>query len=196
MKSCAEISTLGITIPLTKPFQALYFRFLTFLLHNSKMRVTLIAILMLFTYGAVAQPNLLPSIGIGPMPSDNDPVCTIPWYLGSFYTSGLAAGDTAYDFTLYDLNGDSLNLAEALSHGKPVLLVAGSYTCPVYRGKVAALNNVVTTYAGLVDVYIIYTIEAHPIIDTSVYFGYVNPTTTNLQAGITYRQPQTYGERK
>ncbi|MEO8086150.1 MAG: T9SS type A sorting domain-containing protein [Bacteroidota bacterium] len=143
-----------------------------------------------------AQPVLKQSIGIGPIPNDTDPVCYAPWYLGSFYSSGLQAGDTAYDFTIYNLNGDSLNLRDALSHGRPVLLVAGSYTCPVYRGKVPVINDVFNMYAGQLDVYIIYTLEAHPEIDTSVYFGYVNTTTQNNQEGILYRQPTTYGERK
>jgi hypothetical protein len=144
----------------------------------------------------IAQPNLLPSIGIGQLPSDNDSVCHIPWYLGDFYTSGLQVGDTAYDFTLYNLNGDSLNLQKALSTGRPVLFIAASYTCPVYRKMVPVINDIVTTYAGLLDVYIIYTIEAHPDIDTSVYFGYVQTGTKNIQEGILYRQPTTYGERK
>lgn len=157
--------------------------------------------LLLFTFfflnrQLIAQPSLLPSIGIGALPSDNDSVCYIPWYLGSFYTSGLQAGDTAYDFTLYNLNGDSLNLATALNNSRPVLLIAASYTCPVYRDMVPVINDVVNTYAGLLDVYIIYTIEAHPDIDTSVYFGYVHTGTPNIQAGILYRQPTTYGERK
>ncbi|CAN5659875.1 hypothetical protein BH11BAC1_BH11BAC1_27290 [soil metagenome] len=143
-----------------------------------------------------AQPVLKQSIGIGPLPNDSDPVCYAPWYLGSFYSSGLQAGDTAYDFTIYNMNGDSLNLRDALSHGRPVLLIAGSYTCPVYRGKVPVINDVFNMYAGLLDVYIIYTLEAHPEIDTSVYFGYVNTTTQNNQEGILYRQPTTYGERK
>lgn len=160
------------------------------------MRKLLLLSLFLINLRLVAQPNLLPSIGVGAIPSDSDSVCYIPWYLGSFYTSGLQSGDTAYDFTLYNLNGDSLNLQNALSNGRPVLLIAGSYTCPVYRDMVPVINDVVNTYAGLLDVYIIYTIEAHPDIDTSVYFGYVHTGTPNIQAGILYRQPVTYGERK
>jgi hypothetical protein len=153
-------------------------------------------LIALFHLQLFALPDLRPSIGVGPMPSDNDSVCYIPWYLGSFYTTGLQAGDTAFDFTLYNLNGYSLNLESALSHGRPVLLIASSYTCPVYRNMVPVINDVVNTYAGLVDVYIIYTIEAHPDIDTSVYFGTVHTGTPNIQAGILYRQPNTYGERK
>lgn len=160
------------------------------------MRNLLLLSLFSINLRLVAQPDLLPGIGVGALPSDNDSVCYIPWYLGSFYTSGLQAGDTAYDFTLYNLSGDSLNLETALSNGRPVLLIAGSYTCPVYRDMVPVINDVVNTYAGQLDVYIIYTIEAHPDIDTSVYFGYVHTGTPNIQAGILYRQPTTYGERK
>ena len=167
-----------------------------FTFHKLITKISLLTVLISVSFTASTQPPLLPSIGIASLPSDNDSICYIPWYTGGFGASGLQAGDTAYDFTLYDLNGDSLNLGEALSHGKPVLLVAGSYTCPVYRNKIPALNSIVSLYAGLVDVYIIYTVEAHPIVDTSVYFGYVNPTTTNLNEGVTYRQPVTYGERK
>jgi hypothetical protein len=156
----------------------------------------LIILLLFLSVLAEAQHSLKPSIGLTSMPSDNDLVCDEPLYLGSFFTSGLQAGDTAYDFTLYDLNGDSLHLADALSTGKPVLLIAGSYTCPVFRGKVDVLNDVISAYSGQINAYVIYTLEAHPDSDTSVYFGYVNPTTQNIQQGILYGQPQTYGERK
>jgi len=160
------------------------------------MRTILISSFLFLTVVLYAQPVLKPGIGIGALPSDADSICYAPWYLGSFYTSGLQAGDTAADFTLYDLNGDSLNLRDALGHGRPVLLVAGSYTCPVFRSKVDVINDVVAMYGGQLDVYVIYTIEAHPDSDTSVYFGYVNPTTQNIQQGVLYRQPLNYGERK
>jgi len=160
------------------------------------MRERFLLVLFVLNLHLIAQPTLLPSLGIGALPSDNDSICTIPWYLGSFYTSGLQADDTAYDFTLYNLNGDSLNLRSSLSQGRPALLIAASYTCPVYRGIVPVINDIVNSYQGLLDVYIIYTLEAHPDIDTSVYFGYVHPGTPNIQAGILYHQPRTYGERK
>ncbi len=157
----------------------------------------ILTVMFLLWGGSLASQPVLPgNIGLNNMPSDNDSICHIPWYLGSFYTSGLQAGDTAYNFTLYDLLGDSLNLQQTLGNGRPVLLIAGSYTCPVYRNRVATINDIVNTYSGLMDVYIIYTLEAHPLIDTSVYFGYVNTGTPNMQSGILYRQPTTYGERK
>jgi hypothetical protein len=142
------------------------------------------------------QLMLHPSIGLNQLPSDNESVCYIPVFNGSFYTSGISEGDTAADFKLYSLTGDSIVLSEVLNSGKPVLMIAGSYTCPVFRNKLININNVVNNFGGLVEVFIVYTIEAHPIVDTSVYFGYVNPGAQNINEGILYRQPTTYGERK
>jgi hypothetical protein len=139
--------------------------------------------------------QLLPSIGLSVTPSDNVPVCTEPFYTGSFYTSGYQVGDTVPDFKLYAINGDSLVLSKSLLSGKPALLIAGSLTCPVFRAKVATINQVVSTYSPLINVYVIYTIDAHPT-DTSVYFGYVNVTSQNTSAGILFPQPVTYGGRK
>ena len=51
-------------------------------------------------------------------------------------------------------------------------------------------------YGNQIEVLVVYTLEAHPDIDTSVYFGYVNTGATNISQGILYRQPTTYGERK
>lgn len=143
----------------------------------------------------MAQSVLKPSVGITANPADTASICTIPLYLGSFDSSGLQAGDTAYDFKLYSINGDSFSLSQKLSNGKPVLLVSGSYTCPVFRNKVALINSLAATYAGQLEIAVIYTVEAHPT-GISSYFGYVNVTQQNQNAGILYSQPATYGERK
>jgi hypothetical protein len=42
----------------------------------------------------------------------------------------------------------------------------------------------------------VYTPEAHPHLDISPYFGAVNTGQANINAGILYQQPTTYGERK
>jgi hypothetical protein len=143
-----------------------------------------------------SQTGLKPSIGIGALPSDNAALCNAPWYLGNFTQSGLQEGDSAADFTLYELNGTAFNLQAALQTGKPVLLVAGSYTCPVFRGKIAVINDIVANYGTDITTVVVYELEAHPDVDTSVYFGYVNPGSQNLNSGILYRQPTTYGGRK
>lgn len=159
-----------------------------------KNRSFLFLLTLFFSIKLVAQPG--PSIGLGALPSDQDSVCPIPWFTGSFNVSGYQAGDTVPDFTLYDLQGNAFNLSTALSGAVPILLVGGNYTCPVFRNKVPVINNVMNIYGNQIQVYVVYGVEAHPDIDTSVYFGYVNTGAANQQAGILYRQPVTYGERK
>lgn len=161
-----------------------------------KKYLLIIFIGLLAVHHTVAQISLLPSIGISSLPSDSDPVCYIPMVSGSFYSNGLQPGDTAADFKLYNLSGDSVTLSGKLSTGKPVLMIAGSFTCPVFRNKVASINNVVNLYGNQLEVFVVYTLEAHPVIDTSVYFGYVNTGAANISQVILYRQPTTYGERK
>lgn len=139
--------------------------------------------------------NLKPSIGIGALPGDNDTICTIPLYTGSYYTSGYQDGDTVPDFTLYDMNGQPWNLATELGKGKPILLVAGSYTCPVFRNQMATINNIYNNLSSLVTVVIVNVVEAHPT-DPSPYSGTVWITSANQSAGILHPQPTTYGERK
>jgi hypothetical protein len=139
--------------------------------------------------------QLLPSLGLNTLPANSATICQAPWYLGSFYASGIQAGNSVPDFKLYDLNGDSLVLSNELAANKPVALIAGSLTCPVFRSKVNTINQVMATYGSAIRLFVIYTLEAHPT-DTSVYFGYVNVTNQNTNANILFSQPTTYGQRK
>ncbi|MGI8893787.1 MAG: T9SS type A sorting domain-containing protein [Bacteroidia bacterium] len=159
-----------------------------------RLYTTLIACLL--TLIIQAQPVLKPSIGLTALPADNDLVCNIQVYTGSFASSGFNTGDTIPHFKLYSLNGAELDIATELSAGKPVLLIAGSYTCPVFRNKVPNINNIVATYGSSISTYIIYTVEAHPVVDVSPYSGNVWTTAQNLNSNILYQQPSTYGQRK
>lgn len=156
---------------------------------------TVIFAIILFTGTLSAQANLKPSIGIGALPADSDSICNIPVYTGNYDSSGYQTGDTVPDFTLYKSNGDSLNLKSELAKGKPVLLVAGAYTCPVFRNKVPVINDIANNMSSQVSTFIIYVVEAHPT-DPSPYSGNVWITSANQSAGILYPQPTTYGERK
>ncbi len=161
-----------------------------------KPRHCILLFLFPITLIVAGQPILLPSIGIGPLPADTDPVCPIPVQTPSITSVGRDAGETAADFTLYDLDGNPFNLHDALAIGKPVLMVSASYTCPVFRNHVASINNVVATFGDQLTTVIVYTVEAHPDQDISPYFGVVNTGAQNINAGILYRQPTNYGERK
>jgi hypothetical protein len=141
--------------------------------------------------------SLQPRIGLSALPADGDSVCAIPVYTGSFQGSGFQAGDTIPAFRLYDSNGSETEVEDLLQTGKPLLLIAGSYTCPVFRQKITQINQVASTFAGLINVVVIYVVEPHPKApDLSPYSGSVWTTSENQQEGILYLQPTIYGERK
>lgn len=163
----------------------------------STMRALLKSIsLLLLGFPAFAQPDLLPPIGIAALPADSDPICTLPFQSPPIQSVGRPEGEQAADFTLYDLDGDAFNLEAALLQGRPVLMISSSYTCPVFRNKVPLINSLVATYGTQLTILIVYTPEAHPYLDISPYFGAVNTGQANINAGILYQQPTTYGERK
>ena len=97
-------------------------------------------------------PTLAPSIGLSVQPQHGDPICNIPVYLdpdGTYETPGLANGQLIPDFTLYDRQGNAVNMQSKMAAGKPVLIVSGSYTCPVFRNKVNLINNLKNTYGNV-----------------------------------------------
>jgi len=162
------------------------------ILMKTKIYYVLLLLLSLIFVLLKAQPA--PFIGLNALPQMGDPICSEPVFTGSFFTSGYAVGATVSDFKLYKINGDSVTLSQVLGGGKPVLLVSGSLTCPVFRNKLADIQQVATAYAGLLEVFIVYTIEAHPT-DTSVYYGYINTTSQNQTDGILFPSPLNYGQR-
>ncbi|MCX6153704.1 MAG: T9SS type A sorting domain-containing protein [Candidatus Kapabacteria bacterium] len=155
----------------------------------------LLIFLLCFVTQLKTSAELLPTIGINKLPADSDSVCYIPWYFGNFYDSGLPADTFANDFKIYDLKGDSLVLSQKLAKGKPILLIAGSLTCPIFREKIPIINKVISIYGDKIQVYVIYVIEPHPT-DTSIYYGDINIPSENKKAGILFPQPLTYGQRK
>lgn len=163
-----------------------------------KIKASFIAIALAFCHFVTAQ-ILGPTIGVSSLPADSDPICTINVYLdpdGTYETPGIQIGDTLLHFNFYDVNGVGTDILTELQKGKPLLLISGSYTCPVYRGKIPAINQIQATYGSQLSTFIIYVVEPHPDVDISPYSGNVWTTSANVSEGILHRQPTTYGERK
>ena len=144
-----------------------------------------------------AQLNLKPTIGVGTLPNDADSICTLGTVGGGgFGQLGPMTGDTIAHFNLWATDGSEMDIETILLQGKPVLMVTGSYTCPVFRNKVGVINDLQVIYGNSLEIFIVYVVEAHPIApDISPYFGVVNDAG-NPSVGINVLQPRTYGERK
>lgn len=142
-----------------------------------------------------SQGVLKSSIGLSALPGDNTSICT-PTCSSSynFDTDGYLVGDTIPDFSFYTLAGTPYNAQTLINSGKPLCIVAGSYTCPVWRGKIDSLNMLISKYGSKVNFMVVYVCEAHPKSpDISPYSCAVwdpNPST------VKYLQPTTYGQRK
>jgi len=74
--------------------------------------------------------------------------------------ASLRIGQTAPDFTLQKLDGQSVQLSSF--KGKIVLLVFGSYSSPIFREHAAAIEQVRREYSPRINVMLIYTRENYP----------------------------------
>ena len=156
--------------------------------------IYLMAFLPFVTFSQI--PELLPSITSSTIPGDQEEIGTASDVGWDFYYNGIAEGELIPDFTLFDVNGNRLNMAEKLAEGKPVVLIAGSYTCWVFRGKVNMIRQIAQGFAGQIKIIVVYTIEAHPVNEYNVYSGVYEGLNLNAQQGIMVGQPRTYGERR
>ena len=86
-------------------------------------------------------------------------------------SGGYDTGDTVFDFTVYDSDGNSLNLYTELSGEKPVVLINGSVSCLRFRGtfdpdnngqQYVAARNYLEEHANDYNWIFIYGVEAHP----------------------------------
>lgn len=100
-------------------------------------------------------------------------------------------GERAPSFTLHGLSldrhqhVDAVSLAQLLE--RPVALLFGSYTCPIYRGQLARFNEIHARLANRVNFLGIYIREAHP------EDGWRVPHNAGIGCYIV--QPQTLSER-
>jgi hypothetical protein len=84
-------------------------------------------------------------------------------------------GDRMWDFTLEDLDGADHTLSDMLATA-PVLLVTGSYSCPVYRKNRPKVDRIAKKYGKRLHVVVLHGPEAHPESDPSPYRGTPWPT--------------------
>lgn len=108
---------------------------------------------------------------------------------------GPEPGASAPDFTLKTIEGRLVSLQD-LRAQNPVVLVTGSYSCPVFRGSSRAIEKLHSRYADRITFLILYTVEAHPKGSHSpCSTGSKQASKLNRHDGILVTQPQKYEER-
>lgn len=136
-----------------------------------------------------------------PTTSFNRENCVKCTYGTSPQTGGaLDVGDSAIDFTLYDVDGEEYTLSTMIAE-KPVVLVWGMWTCPAYQGMGTSYPFDQSGYKDEWDL-----VEAYK--DTVTFVHLVGPEPhpltpdTNFDSGkqlmnywSTVRQAKTYDDR-
>lgn len=113
--------------------------------------------------------------GRSSQPADNEAIDDLIYYgeemefLGAYHE-----GDTVGDFTVYDFDGNGLNLYETLENGKPTLMMSISASCPratngflpnaASSGLYEALQQLITEHYDDFNWIMVYGVEAHPTV--------------------------------
>lgn len=110
------------------------------------------------------------------------------------FHGGPQVGEKAPKFSLKDLKGREVRLKD-FRKKKPVVLVTGSYSCPVYRNNLSELKRLYKRYGKRAAFFVLYTVEAHPKGSHSPYTNREWVTEGNYREGILVQQPTTYEDR-
>lgn len=162
---------------------------------------SVLALLLLTSVRLAAQPTLKGTIGLDAPPDDKSVICTAPmfminapWDLNYYPQFPI---DTIPDFTLYTKDTVAVTASRVLATGKPMVLIAGSYTCDVFRYAIPQINQLALRYKDSISLYLVYTLEAHPIVDPNFYRNGQNWVVKNDSIDdVLYRQPANYGARR
>lgn len=114
--------------------------------------------------------------------------------LAHFEDEAPAVGDPAPEFTLYDLDGNAVELSSLIGV-KPIVLRFGSHSCPVYRYRRFSMEGVIEDYDDRVHFLTIYTREAHPVDSKSPYAEGEWDFWLNRVLGVRVHEPATERER-
>lgn len=139
--------------------------------------------------------------GLTEQPADTASVDDIIFY-GDYMdmSGGYNVGDTVFNFTAYDFEGQPINLYDQLNGNRPVVLVSGSVSCIRFRNvfdptipgqEVWAARTFIYDHQDDFNWIFIYGVEAHP---TDGNCPSNCPPTINTDTAVV--QPSFYAERR
>src|SRR5262245_31645981 len=88
-----------------------------------------------------------------------------------FDNNGVMPGQDVPDLDVVRLDGSSARLSQ-LWQEKPTLLVTASLTCGRSRERQPWVEELAKKYKDKINVAVLYTLEAHPVVDPSPYAEY------------------------
>jgi hypothetical protein len=127
--------------------------------------------------------------GFAPGDAPSVPVLVKGLFAGEIgsMSEGPAVGEKAPDFTLPSQDGAETYTLSKLLGKKPVVLVTGNFTCGPFRALYPDVEAVYRRHKDKANFLLVYVREAHP----SDGWG----MESNTKAGVSLRQPLTFGER-
>ena len=139
--------------------------------------------------------------GLPEQPADTASVDDIIFY-GDYMdmSGGYNVNDTVYNFTVYDFEGNPIELYDELAGPKPVVLVSGSVSCIRFRNvfdpalpgqEVWSARTFIYDHIEDYNWIFIYGVEAHP---TDGNCPSNCPPTVNTDTAVV--QPSVYAERR
>jgi hypothetical protein len=162
------------------------------------MRIFILSLLLSGSLTTTAQKGCIKELPYPDQPeerlqNETDTITPIKTFRGDILRSGYQKGERVLNFSFRTSYGLQVELVD---NHRPKLLIAGSYTCPVFRGKIAAIDSLRRKYYKDLDIYIIYVVEAHPNVDKCPYRDSIWITDANIKDSVLYPQPATYGARE
>jgi len=116
----------------------------------------------------------------------------------TFAETSPKVGEVAPGFALADTTGATVKLSDAIATG-PVVLVSGSFSCPLFRMKTPRFEELAKRWAGKATVLFVYSEEAHPRAAASArlngFADQVKALDKDGDGAITVAEYGTFGPR-
>lgn len=108
---------------------------------------------------------------------------------------GYEVNDTVPNIRLEDINGDFFELKSSLKSQEYVLLISGSYTCPMMRNSVSTIKKIQYVFDEVKPI-IVYGFEAHPHSGKVIFGENHRISNKNAAIGIEYGQHESMEDRR
>ncbi len=130
------------------------------------------------------------------------PQFAMPEAMANFTTTGLQPGEKVPDFTLWNMEGKQVKLSQYKGVSN-VAIILGSASCMVFRRESLTMwsslkqvaANAMAKSGKKLEILIVFTKEAHPAAEPSVYLGTQWLGIENVEDKVLVSMSKTFAER-